>query len=850
MENQRCYGCMRPATETSVCPHCGWHRDAQNAPHQLPAGTVLREQYLIGKVLGQGGFGITYLGWDLYLDTTVAIKEYYPSGMVIRESTQSPEVVDCSGDNGEKFRSSRERFLREAKSLARFSKTPEIVHVQNFFQTNNTAYIVMEYVEGINLKQYLKERGGRLEPAELFAILAPVMKALTKVHAEGLVHRDISPDNIMMQPDGSAKLLDFGAVRDVGGADVNRDLTKSTESILKHGFAPIEQYQKRGSLGPWTDVYALCATMYYCLSGEIPPDAPERMLEDVEPQWDTIQGLTEQQRTALKQGMALRAKDRTPSVEALSRQLFGGEKPKPEPKPAPKPVPKAESKSEPKPIPKTAPAKMPEPKPAPKKRKKGAFLWLVLLLLAAFAVGTAFYMESQPGPDAWRSNVLMQDWIDDARIFTAGSHTVLGSQIPRGQIRSVTFRDTVLFAPSDAWDASQDGDGSVLAWVKPNGNKYDLYIAGRGGINASQSCEKLFAGYSGLETIDFGTAFHTEGAASMGQMFHCCSKLETLDLSGFDTAAVTDMDSMFYGCISLRSLDISSFSTENVEDMGWMFYRCSTLTGLDLAHFHTGSVRDMNAMFSGCSGLTRLDISGFDTANVTDMGAMFSGCCNLKTLEVSHFNTANVTNLSAMFRDCSGLAELDVSNFDTRSATNLGSMFQGCRGLSELYVANFNTANVETMHAMFSGCTGLRTLDISGFQTDKVTTMSNLFRDCSSLTGLDLSCFVTSNVTNMSSMFQGCSGLTSLDLTSFTTIQVNHYDAMFYGCRELIYLDLGSFDTACATSVYQMFWDCESLMELKLSWKFSINHLMKYGDVINPEATIGGVPWKTVLRVY
>jgi len=327
MAEARCYGCMKEKRQP-VCEHCGYDEKIQNASHQLPAGTVLKEQYLIGRVLGQGGFGITYLGWDMYLDIPVAIKEYYPNGAVMRESSVNMEVASCGGDIGVRFRNNKERFLREAKMLARFSQVPEIVQIRNFFLANNTAYIVMEYVEGITLKQYVQKKGGKLSIQETFGILRPVMEALCKVHKSGLVHRDISPDNIMMLPGGGAKLLDFGAVRDVGDADANKGLTKSTEAILKQGYAPIEQYQSRGSLGPWTDVYALCATIYYCLTGQVPPEAPERLLN--EPELDIrslVPELSKHQEAVLKRGMELRTEKRIASMDELCEELFRKEEP-------------------------------------------------------------------------------------------------------------------------------------------------------------------------------------------------------------------------------------------------------------------------------------------------------------------------------------------------------------------------------------------------------------------------------------------------------------------------------------------------------------------------------------------
>ena len=355
MEQKRCLGCMRLKGDEPICPHCGYDERTKNDIHQLPTGTVLKEQYLVGRVLGQGGFGITYLAWDLYLDTPVAIKEYYPKEVVMRECSVSNSVSICTTDGETRFRNSRERFLREAKMLARFSQTPEIVQVRNFFLANNTAYIVMEYVEGITLKQYVTDQGGKLSMEETMSILRPILRALAMVHKAGLIHRDISPDNIMLLPGGGAKLLDFGAVRDM----VNNN-SSMTEAILKRGFAPIEQYQQRGNLGPWSDVYAMSATIYYCITGEVLLGSPDRLVEydrlDLE---QKVPQLPDYQRRALEHGLELLVNDRTTSVEVLCRELFPEDVPTPEP---PKPAPKGKKKPGKKPVKKEAPKKKPEKK--------------------------------------------------------------------------------------------------------------------------------------------------------------------------------------------------------------------------------------------------------------------------------------------------------------------------------------------------------------------------------------------------------------------------------------------------------------------------------------------------------
>ena len=321
MDTTLCYGCMEP-TDQFICPHCGFPRNGNNQPHQLPVGTLLRGQYVIGRVLGQGGFGITYLGWDRYLDAKVAIKEFYPSSMVSRDCSHSTRVL-CTGDQTSgPFRNSRDRFLREAKALAKFEGNSAIVGIKGFFEENDTAYIIMEYVKGTSLERYIALRGGSISMDEALRLLQSVMDALAMVHEAGMVHRDISPDNIILHPMGGAKLLDFGAVREVETPNAEQALARSTEAILKHGFAPIEQYQSRGSLGPWTDVYALCTTIWYCVTGRVPVDAPARIIDDLPLAWDQIPGLTAHQQAVLRKGTALRAKDRYASVGALRQDLM------------------------------------------------------------------------------------------------------------------------------------------------------------------------------------------------------------------------------------------------------------------------------------------------------------------------------------------------------------------------------------------------------------------------------------------------------------------------------------------------------------------------------------------------
>ena len=268
-----CNNCFTGTGGLNPCPQCGFdNRTAYNNPQQLPLGTLLNRQYLIGRALGQGGFGITYLGFDLSSNQRMAIKEYFPSGLVTRQAAM---VQPITQETQTAFIRGVDAFYREARILARLVNYPNIVSVINFFQENGTAYFVMEYIEGQSFKDYLESRGGRIPFEEALFLLMPVMQSLDAVHKEGMLHRDIAPDNIYITNAGPTKLLDFGAARFHEEED-----THSVRTIIKPGYAPMEQYASGSAQGPWTDVYAMGATFYRAVTGIVPPDAPTRALHD------------------------------------------------------------------------------------------------------------------------------------------------------------------------------------------------------------------------------------------------------------------------------------------------------------------------------------------------------------------------------------------------------------------------------------------------------------------------------------------------------------------------------------------------------------------------------------------
>ncbi len=267
-----CYNCFKEKTEgEEPCPHCGFDlsENVKKYPVALRAGTLLNGRYLIGRVLGQGGFGITYVAYDQNLGSRVAVKEYMPGEMAARPDGKT--VSPMAGNREEEFRYGRERFQEEARTLAKFTGQPGIAGATDYFDENGTSYFVMEYVEGISFKTYIANQGGKVSVEEALDVMIPVLRALTAVHAEGFIYRDVTPDNIYITKDGNVKLLDFGSARYSLG-----DKSKSLDVILKVGYAPKEQYTRRGRQGPYTDVYSCAACLYAAITGFLPPESLDR----------------------------------------------------------------------------------------------------------------------------------------------------------------------------------------------------------------------------------------------------------------------------------------------------------------------------------------------------------------------------------------------------------------------------------------------------------------------------------------------------------------------------------------------------------------------------------------------
>lgn len=311
-----CPGCFEQIDETASCPHCDGRENLRQSSLLLLRGTVLRNQYVIGNVLGNpGGFGITYLGYNKRLECKVAIKEFLPRELAGR-SLDGITVAVHRDEDGPAFQAGLTQFLREARTLAKFNH-PNIVRVVDFFEENNTAYLVMDYCSGVNLVDYVEQNGGPLSEQVALDLLLPIFDGLKEVHARGILHRDIKPRNVFITSNGRPILLDFGAARQAA-----ESTSDGFTMLITPGFAPLEQYDRQGKQGPWTDVYGCAATFYYMLTGNVPPDAISRVAIDAFLPVTDLGRVSPGIVHALNSGLALRSENRPQSIAEFQSYLL------------------------------------------------------------------------------------------------------------------------------------------------------------------------------------------------------------------------------------------------------------------------------------------------------------------------------------------------------------------------------------------------------------------------------------------------------------------------------------------------------------------------------------------------
>ena len=762
MTVKHCCNCMNELSgEVKICPKCGFDNSRYVQPDEaLPCGTVLNNRYLIGRMIGQGGFGLTYIGYDNTLGMTpVCIKEYFPAGGAMRGQDGSTRVYWSSGSTGAALKEGRETFVEEAKKAARVRILDSVVSVWDVFNENDTAYIVMEYIKGVTLKDYLKKRGTVMDSEECLGLLLPVIRDLQKVHEKGIVHRDISPDNLMVREDGKILLLDLGAAK-----DLLKGSEQSTLLITKKGFSPPEQHIEGMPIGSWTDVYAMCATIYWCMTGKMLPDVLYRVSDET---LEFPKGMPEAMKEVLEHGLRTIAAERIQDMKELEKELEAALEVIRDPErlhvvkdptgnrkwPAVDPDQKysnpgqpeenlkqpAEDKEQPKDNPNQPEWKIIQPSEEPgqptggrkKSSKPSAKVILAIVAVAILAIAAFRIMHGSGDRDTTVEETAGKEntGTKDEQPGTAAADMTAEQEEPGadGQkaaelstlskdkftewadrtVETVVFQNTLDGVPSDAEDLSEKGDRSVLGWK--DGEK--LCIAGEGGVRAPEDCSYLFSDdsddlekcWSKLASVKNAEFFDVSNVIVTDYMFNNCKNLNELNVSNWNTSKVTKMIGMFYGCSSLASLDVSKWDTSNVEYLPVMFYECMSLSSLDLHGWNTSKVKDVEGMFIACSGLKELDISGWKTSNVNSMRGIFQGCSSLTTLEVGNWDTSNVGDMSNMFHGCSSLASLDVSKWNTSRVTEMRCMFSGCSNLTDLDVSGWDTSNLVDKESMFKG---------------------------------------------------------------------------------------------------------------------------------------------------
>lgn len=457
-----CVGCMENDSGLPECPTCGRPFDLPpRSPLQLKPRTLLREQYLIGRALGDGGFGITYLSWDLGLESRLAIKEYMPNGVAGRSGGES-KVVPYTEQTKQEFEWGLDRFLEEARVLKKFANHPGIVSVDTVFKDNGTAYLVMEFLDGVTFEEFLSRRGGKITFETAMRVVLPSMDALAAVHAEGILHRDISPDNIYLTRAGKVKLIDFGAARNALGQK-----SRNLSIILKEGYAPEEQYRASGIQGPWTDVYAMAATLYHAITGKIPQPALDRQAQD-KLQWPSQLQVQIEPRieAALMKALSIKANDRFQSMEDFKAALTGGVTTfapaampvatpavpmqqaaayAPPPPPPPPPAPPTQAQVPPSYVPPTQ--AVPPTQPARPPSSSAKWLWL-MIPIAAMLIGGAVLLTI----------FLPRLWHKESVIVTPPTPIVDNTPIPANPDNPAKTDDTATPANPDDKKAEDNKD--------------------------------------------------------------------------------------------------------------------------------------------------------------------------------------------------------------------------------------------------------------------------------------------------------------------------------------------------------------------------------------------------------
>lgn len=863
-----CLGCMGElGPDEVVCKRCKFDLSQYKQPERaLPLGTILHAgKYLVGRVMGQGGFGITYVGLDRTLELKIAIKEYFPTSLASRTGGTTTLIWHTSEENRE---NGRESFVKEARKMAKIHGIPSVVEVRDVFYENGTAYIVMDFVEGETLKDRLNE-SGPMDAEKCTALLQPVMTALAEAHRRGIVHRDISPDNVMIDRNGAVWLLDLGAAKELEILTGNS--SQNSQMVIKHGFSPLEQYASTADIGSWTDVYAMCATIYYCVTGRLVPDAIDRVVDDNLAFLDLLpQELAE----ILRHGLALHKEDRIQNMEELLTALARKSN-----------ISTMDSASDAQTTkdPQDYASSTPELKQrfsgnrrtVPKWAKIVVPIMILAGLLSVFLIARPKTSGSCGDTASWslKNGVLtisgsgpMQDYTDaeatpwyksrnaiysvviedeinriGAWSFGALSNSLTDISIGSGVneigkdafvfcygLREVVIPDSVSVIREYAF--SHTGLVEIVIPDSVSKIESNAFFDCTSLKNASVSTGTVIAADAFPETTivtlrniiddvlsavpwennilmpDLCDVETTEDAYSLPALSTDLAREQIRSVTFMDTTA--DAPAKYWDVSQNRDSSVLAWSGAGSD--GYFDLYIAAEGGVS-------APANCADLFRGYKNMVQVNFNNtFHTENAERMDRMFNDCFALKNLDLSGFDTSKVNTLYCMLYQCESLEDVNLEGWDTTSVADMSWMFYRCSNLKKLDVSSFNTEAVTNMRLMFYGCTALTNLDISNFNTSNVTNMNGMFSMSGKLKELDLSGFNTSKVTDMAGMFNGCTALEALNVSGFNTAQVTTMGYMFSECTVLNRLDLSSFQTDKVTSTYAMFYRCNNILELDL----------------------------------
>lgn len=672
-----CYNCFsQRESPEGPCPYCGFDlaENTKKFPVALRAGTVLNNRYVVGRVLGQGGFGITYLAFDTQLQTKVAVKEYMPNDIATRiEGATVSVAMDTKKDD---FTYGAERFQEEARTLAKFIGHPNIAGVSSYFDANDTSYFVMDYIEGISFKSYIGNAGGRVSVDEALNIMIPVLRALTAVHQEGFIHRDVTPDNIYISKDGNVKLLDFGSARYSIG-----DKSKSLDVILKVGYAPKEQYIRRGRQGPYTDVYSCAACLYAALTGVLPPESLERLDQDeLVPVSQAGIEIPEWLDRAILKGLAVQPEDRFQSaaefLDAIENQIAVE-------------------------VPGAAPVQAPQ---AAKKSRTPVIAAVAALLAVAVGLGAFFGLRDGGGR------------VDPVSGLPEEVQRGNQPRLKKAEVPSITIQGTEY--STDLMQLELNGlgltDGDILDLKYMINLRYlnldDNNLTDLSPVSGLTDLEQLsvyknpdltdlspLAGLTGLRNVGFDSSLVTDYSFMAGM-----TKLEYVHL--FDVQEDTDLSALS-GLTNVKSIDIGS--NNFTPDLSFL----AGMTGLQrLSLLVSPSLEELDLSFAAnMTELTQLEIHNYsqDTVFVTDLTPL-AGLTKLQELSIP----AEVKSLAPL----AGLTELRSLNLQTRNGNDSYyplTDISALSGMTKLTTLSLALGDVKDLSPV-SGLTSLTDLNLYG----------------------------------------------------------------------------------------------------------------------------------------